>query len=126
MSVPFSLSPSTELRCDARGAVNGLDDAGAVLDSPGVGAGLELAAFDSMALPPSEVRFAGVTLLGVGADFLWKKPAIPSCFGPGFGALELPVFFFCVDISLPSIPRAMTTRLDDDKADNNTQVQPTK
>lgn len=60
--------------------------------------------FDSLA---SDGRFAGVADGGAGPVRFWKKPAMPCCFGPGFGVLEVPVFFFCTPISLPSIPRAI-------------------
>ena len=58
----------------------------------------------------SESLFAGVTLLGTGADLFVKKPAMLDCFCPGFCKLEEVLFFmlvFCVLASLSSALRAI-------------------
>jgi len=98
----------SELCWDAFTAASGLEEAGMLLDA-GVAswAGREL--FDALSVSLiSDVRFAGVTVTGIGPDLFWKKPAILCCFDPNFCVLELAVFFaFGSPISLPSIPLAM-------------------
>lgn len=61
--------------------------------------------FDSLV---SDSLFAGVTVTGRGPVFFWKKPAMLCCFGPDLIDDGVPIFFFWVLISLPSIPLAMT------------------
>lgn len=111
--VPFSLSRPAfaVLRCEAREAM-GLDDT-SWLEGTGVISCVLDASVASDALvawEASESRFAGVTELGVEPVVLRKKPAMLCCFVALFWELKLGVFFgFCVPISFPSIPRAISS-----------------
>lgn len=105
--VPFSLSRPAfaVLRCEAREAM-GLDDTSWL-----EGTGVISCVLDALvASEASESRFAGVMELGVEPVVLRKKPAMLCCFVALFWLLKLGVFFgFCVPISFPSIPRAISS-----------------